>query len=452
LQCFNRIPEIYEEANCHRSEALGILTSLVIIDIIDQYISKISKEFQYPYQIRLICDNESVVRTINKMKNNKLTLKQQYSPNIDVLRAIIVKLITLKIKKCNVSIIHIKGHQDKQKKTLSKDEIMNVEADRLATLGLNKKNIKSILLPADRCQILIDNKQVCSKHTKTLRENYHSRNMYQYLQEKYKWSDKTLNNIWWEAHGKALLLLTEGKLAIIQKFNHEHISCNYRESKFYSNRSPYCRVCPLRIEDTDHIVKCMGDSANQKIRNRYFMKIHAIMTNMGTNDTTIRVIIHNLRSWIDESVGPSMAVIAPDASVHLIEAFEDQQRIGWGQWFRGRISKKWGELYNSDIESGNVKIQRPTALRWGKTIVLETMNFIVELWLTRNKREHDSNTDPVTRKNDKLIENILNEREKILEHNPSVWSEIAMHELKTLRQDNLRMVLAQIKMHTKKQE
>jgi hypothetical protein len=147
-----------------------------------------------------------------------------------------------------------------------------------------------------------------------------------------------------------------------------------------------------------------------------------------------------------------MEEIAPGASVHLIEAVEDQKRIGWGQWFRGRISKKWGELYNSDIESGNVKIQRPTALRWGEKIVLETMNFIVELWLARNKREHDSNLDPVTRKNDKLIENILNEREKLTEHNQSVWSEITTHKLKTLRQDNLRMILEQIKMLTNKQE
>jgi hypothetical protein len=96
-----------------------------------------------------------------------------------------------------------------------------------------------------------------------------------------------LSNIWWEAHGKALLMLTEEKLAILQNFNHDLISCNYRESKFYANRSPYCRACPFCIEDTDHIVKCMGDSANQKIRDRYVMKINAIMTNMGTNDTTI---------------------------------------------------------------------------------------------------------------------------------------------------------------------
>jgi hypothetical protein len=128
LECYNRIPETYKEANCHRSEALGVLASLVIIDSIDQYISRRFECFQQPYQIRLICDNESVVRTINKIKNNKLTLRQHYSPNNDVLRAIKVKLLALKIKRCKVLILHIKGHQDKHNKSLSTDEIMNVEA------------------------------------------------------------------------------------------------------------------------------------------------------------------------------------------------------------------------------------------------------------------------------------------------------------------------------------
>jgi hypothetical protein len=152
LECFNRIPKIYKDANCHQSRAIGISASLVIIDSIDQYISKTSKWSQHPYQIRLMCDNKSVVK--NKMKNNKLTLKQHYSPNIDVLRSVMVKLMALKLKRCNVLIVHIKGHQDKRKTSVSTDEIMN------------KKNMKAFLLPADRCQILIDNKQVCSKYTK----------------------------------------------------------------------------------------------------------------------------------------------------------------------------------------------------------------------------------------------------------------------------------------------
>jgi ribonuclease HI len=214
LRCFNRVHEIYEETNSHRCEALGILATLILIETIDSY-TRMKKLLEtYPYKIRLLCDNESVVKTINKIKNNKLTLKQQYSANIDVLRAIKIKIKTLEQRNCQVLISHIKGHQDKNKSKLNNDEKMNVKADELATLGLIKKKLdqsESMLLPADRCQLFINNKKVCSNYTRLLRENYHSRNMYQYLQEKYNWSDRIIDNIWWEVHGKALVNLLEGK-------------------------------------------------------------------------------------------------------------------------------------------------------------------------------------------------------------------------------------------------
>ena len=43
-----------------------------------------------------------------------------------------------------------------------------------------------------------------------------------------------------------------------------------------------------------------------------------------------------------------MEEIAPEAAEELKKAVKDQNNIGWGQWFQGRISIKWGELYNGD--------------------------------------------------------------------------------------------------------
>jgi hypothetical protein len=186
---------------------------------------------------------------------------------------------------------------------------MNIKADELATKGLNKKKIEPLLLPADRYQLFSNNMKVCSKYTKNLRENYHSRNMHQFLQEKYKWPDRVLNIIWWEAHGKALSSLSDGKVTIVLKFIHDHIACNYRESKFYTHRTPYCRACPSHIEDTDHIIKCKNDYICQQIRDKYFMKLIGKMTNMGTSDTTIRVITAKLRSWIYNITEPTIEEI-----------------------------------------------------------------------------------------------------------------------------------------------
>jgi hypothetical protein len=199
IRCYNCVHDTYEDANSHRCEAMGILATLVLIETIDKYTAMTKQQVMRQYQIRLVCDNESVVKTVNKMMHGTLTLKQQYSANIDVLRAIKIKIKLLAEWKCKILINHIKGHQDKTKGKLNEDEKMNVKADKLATLGLTKKRLditKPLLLAADSCQLFINNKKVCSYYTKSLRENYHLRNMYQYLQEKYKWSNRTIDNIW----------------------------------------------------------------------------------------------------------------------------------------------------------------------------------------------------------------------------------------------------------------
>ena len=132
----------------------------------------------------------------------------------------------LKEKGCVVKLEHIKGHQDRQNTQLPEKANLNVEADKLATIGLMQKTIKPISLPLDRAQVWTNNKQITSKHTKQLREIYHSMEMYEYYQEKFKWNHKTMNCIWWEVHRKALHNLTEGKRTTILKFIHERLPCN----------------------------------------------------------------------------------------------------------------------------------------------------------------------------------------------------------------------------------
>jgi hypothetical protein len=182
------------------------------------------------------------------------------------------------------------------------------------------------------------------------------------------------------------------------------------------------------------------------VRDGYFMRLRNLMIKMGTNDATIRVITDNLRSWLYNSKTKQMQEIAPDASPNLIEAIEDQTKIGWDQ---GRISRKWGALYNYDIETGNVKIQRPSALRWGKEIILETLNLVIDLWLLRNRTEHDMDIDPIERRNEKIRERIREEQEKIGLRS-SIWANVSEKELKKLKGENLLMILEKLKMVTKK--
>jgi hypothetical protein len=125
------------------------------------------------------------------------------------------------------------------------------------------------------------------------------------------------------------------------------------------------------------------------------------MIKLGTNTTTMKVLVAYIKAWLMNDEPPCLSEIAPDASKYLIEAVNDQNKLGCDQWLRGRISIKWGELYNEDILRATKPIKYASASRWGTSVIAETWKLVLECWAERNKSEHDSDGDPINRKGKK---------------------------------------------------
>jgi hypothetical protein len=152
--------------------------------------------------------------------------------------------------------------------------------------------------------------------------------------------------------------------------------------------------------------------------------MNTTMLKMGTDTTTIRVTAAYLRAWLYDQIPPKVEGIAPDASIHLIEAVTTQTKIGWAQWFQGRICKKWGEICNDDICKPNIVASRPYALKWGQTIILETWKFVLDSWYIRNSQEHDNQGGPIRRQKEKIIDEIMWRKEKF-EAKESSWTDLS---------------------------
>jgi hypothetical protein len=329
LECYNRVPAVYEDINCHRSECLGIMITIKIIELIEEYFTKKINKPLGPLKIRILCDNESAVKTINKLKGRELTLKNQYGANMDIIRSLLYSITILIKKRVYINIMHVKGHQDKHKKAnFTEEEQLNIQADRLATIGLTKRDTKDTQFHEERVKLFINNKKVTSHYTMQLRDCFHSIKMHEFYRDKYDWSDNTIEGIWWEVHGKALKELSEGQRTIIQKYIHDRLVNNYRESKYYEYRSAYCYSCRDHIEDNDHILQCKKCTNRETLRNNYLEKIKKIMITMGTHTTTIDVIITHLRTWLYQLPKPNIDEIAPHASVYLKQKVIEQETIG----------------------------------------------------------------------------------------------------------------------------
>jgi hypothetical protein len=62
---------------------------------------------------------------------------------------------------------------------------------------------------------------------------------------------------------------------------------------------------------------------------------------------------HYIKSWLNGEVIPNVQTIAPKASNTLNQAIEEPSKLGWQQFFCGRISEESGTLYNYDIQNAS---------------------------------------------------------------------------------------------------
>jgi hypothetical protein len=227
----------------------------------------------------------------------------------------------------------------------------------------------------------------------------------------------------------------------IQKFIHRRAPTNQREHRFYSYKSPFCRLCPTTEECQNHILQCKECVDRSSLRKNYLLTLKSYLEHTGTNTTTIRVIISYLNSWLQQSTLPDIQTIAPEASKFLEKAIHEQNQLGWDQWFHGRITIQWGEMYNNDIVNGRKIKQGMTAEKWGKEVIGLTWQFVLDCWHLRNSIEHDSLNDPTLRAKEKLAEKILwtiNKIPKSISHPYELSTEA---ELTSLPLDNLTMTL-----------
>jgi ribonuclease HI len=213
----NRIPIVYNEANSHCSEAFGMLGALLSYNNLRRYATK--TQLMIPKNIKIVCDNSSLVDTVNKYRIRKRMTKYYYSADNDVITEILYMVNTLVIEGCNIRIIHVRGHQD-HKVTKSQEEILNIEADALATEALKKATVQDYPMPKTVSTLKLNGRKVVAKHTLSLRRAYNSMNLHDYLQQTYNWSNKVMESLWWDPHCKAIAAFGKEKIMVIQKFNH----------------------------------------------------------------------------------------------------------------------------------------------------------------------------------------------------------------------------------------
>jgi hypothetical protein len=162
-----------------------------------------------------------------------------------------------------------------------------------------------------------------------------------------------------------------------------------RENMFYKYCSPFCYTCKITIECENHILQCTSCTTRKLLRKNYLLSLQSLLEHKGTNESTIRVIIANLSSWLNNNDYASLEELELEESGQTAKAANEQILIGWDQWFYGRISQSRGEI---DLSNGITSKQDPE--KWGKDVITLTWEFVLDCWNIRKESEHCAQEDP----------------------------------------------------------
>jgi hypothetical protein len=152
-----------------------------------------------------------------------------------------------------------------------------------------------------------------------------------------------------------------------------------------------------------------------------------------------------VKAWMYNTDPINIKELVPDASKSLRQAIFEQNKIGWDQWFCGRISNTWGDLYQHDIQTKQHMIKYPSPQRWGAEIITITWNLVLDCWYERNNWEHDNNGDKTTRLKEKRSDEIIWIIKTYPDDTPIQYLNITKDKLMDLLTENLDIMLEQLK-------
>jgi hypothetical protein len=252
---------------------------------------------------------------------------------------------------------------------------------------------------------------VYSEHNKLLKETYHSIKYKQHLASSNGWDTETIESMWWEPLDKALNKLPAGNKTTLHKFIHKRLPCNKRENLYYPYLSENCKVCSDTTECQYHVIQCNNCGKRIEARNTYIKRLKHMLEQERTNNTTIMVIIHYVEAWLTKQPSTRINILAPEASAELKKAVISQSKLGWEQFFCGRLAKKWSKVYQHDLDTIDTGLFRPTTIKWGTKIVEMNYDLVLQCWGIRNDLEYnDDDEESETTKKKKLV------RKNTMEH------------------------------------
>jgi len=371
-----------EDMYSGRAEAFGVLAGLLFLRY---YISCFPKETYHGAKIQCHCDNQGIITNVTAMRTNVIQRPNDTTSDDFDLYAAICQAAA-QSHPVRVTFSHVKGHQDKDpQRPLATVEQLNVECDKRAKSYTKSASSQSTAygnpqIPIAQPHLLIGNKNICRKVISALRMATAVPPYRMALQKKFQWTRGDFDNIQWSNIESALnsLLLEDQRRLIL--FLHDKLPL--RASKAHPHRgSQMCPSCQRETEDARHFLECTHPDRTRtfhNLKNTLTEYVHKIRL----HPCIFTAIWLGLVATRTQTAYPD---IIDDVPQPLRLAITQQEKIGWPQLYRGRISKAWATTIDAI---------HPRLPATGENVMLKIIKilwaYFLDVWKIRNTHLHNT--------------------------------------------------------------
>ena len=374
----------YGHGTSHRAEATGIRSVSKFLATLLQYY-----RVQCP-SVRFIADNEAIINTCTKRQEYdkpyaNVTLQSDYD---------LVEEIMTNISESGVvaSFEWIQSHQDATSSItdLPWEARFNIEADKLASEYQRRhKQYRPRVIPNPTNHAILNIRgcSVTAQYKETIQRAATEPAYIQYLQKKFRWSDRILSLVDWD-----IIPLTITKLGgtspTVVKIMNGLLPTNSALVRIKQREDPYCPLCG-EVEDEEHIYRCSHQTRIEWKR-KTISTIRQFCDKTESDDYFKETICTCITQWFDTGT-----VTLPSHLQRYNIPVTDQENIGWIQLFRGRWATTWKSTHTKHYAG----TRRYDSRSWISNLSKIFLDAAKELWIQRN---HDIHGHDATERNRRL--------------------------------------------------
>jgi hypothetical protein len=152
-----------------------------------------------------------------------------------------------------------------------------------------------------------------------------------------------------------------------------------------------CFACQQLNENTEHVFRCNSER-RQEAREEAMREFKNHLSRLYTPAPMATVILDMMWKWMKKETLIHVRLPENEEATREIHqlinrAAVHQGYIGWGHWFRGRISKKWKDVIAYHYRERQLGSQyNPTI--WTRKTVDQQWTFYLTIWHCRNGQKY----------------------------------------------------------------